>query len=77
MNTKTHGKLLTSSQGPSAPVTVDARWPSFRGVLLSIQSTSKMIAAQKEGSNSEKINGMIDYTLDYSGRGLETRLERK
>jgi hypothetical protein len=72
MNTKTHGKLLTSSHGGSAPVAVDARWPSFRGVLLSIQSTRKMIEAQK-GSNPQTINGMID----YSGEGLEKGLERK
>ena len=73
MNTKTKSQLLTQSHGVKLAAGVDARWPSFSGVLLSIQSTSKMIAAQRENSNPATINGMIDYT----GEVLERRLDKK
>ena len=80
MNTKTHGKLLTPAHDESSPVTANNRWPHFSGVLLSIQSTGKMIATQtsrcEENSNpanAATINGMID----YSGEVLERRLDNK
>ena len=77
MNTKTKSQLLTQSHGVKPVAGVDTRvnlgWPSFSGVLLSIQSTGKMIAAQRENSNPATINGMIDYT----GEVLERRLDKK
>ena len=74
MNTKTKSQLLTQSHSVKLAAGVDARWPSFSGVLLSIQSTSKMIANRcEENSNPATINGMIDYT----GEVLERRLDKK
>jgi hypothetical protein len=77
MNTKTKSQLLTQSHGVKLAAGVEARWPSFSGVLLSIQSTSKMIANRCEENsnpaNPATINGMID----YSGEVLERRLDKK